>query len=73
MQRTLSLMAGVFCGVVVGAVAALLLAPESGADLRAQAQDWFTTALEEARQAATAKRVELNDQFAALKRGETPQ
>ncbi len=70
MQRTLSMLAGIFCGLIVGAVAALLLAPESGAELRTQTREWLDGALEEARQAARARSVELNDQFEALKRGE---
>ncbi len=70
MQRMLSLLAGIFCGLIVGAVAALLLAPESGTELRTQTREWLTGAVEEARQAAQAKRVELNEQFEALKRGE---
>lgn len=73
MQKTLSFLAGIFCGLIVGAVAALLLAPESGTDLRAQTREWLDNAMAEARQAAATKRTELTDQFAALKRGEAPQ
>jgi gas vesicle protein len=73
MQRTLSMMAGMMCGLVVGAVAALLLAPQSGAELRGHTEEWFGAAMEEARHAAMAKRIELQDQFAALKRGDVPQ
>ena len=70
MQRALSFIAGIISGLVVGAVAALLLAPESGVELRLHTRGWLDRALEEARQAAEAKRRELNEQFAALKQGE---
>ncbi len=72
MQRLLALLAGIFSGLIVGAVAALLLAPKSGTALREQTREWLNAALDEARQAAQAKRIELNDQFTTLKRGETP-
>ncbi len=70
MQRTLSLLAGIISGLIVGAVAALLFAPESGSELRLQTRDWVNTALDEARQAAQAKRIELNERFTALKQGD---
>ncbi len=73
MQRLLALLAGIFSGLIVGAVAALLLAPQSGTELREQTREWLATAMDEARQAAQAKRIELNEQFTALKRGDTPQ
>ncbi len=73
MQRALSFLAGVFSGLIVGAVGALLLAPESGIELRMQTRDWLDTALAEARQAAAAKRTELSDQFTTLKRGDSPE
>ncbi len=72
MQRTLSFLAGVISGLIVGAVSALLFAPESGIDLREHTREWLDDAMAEARDAAAAKRVELTEQFEALKRGETP-
>ncbi len=72
MQRTLSMLAGFISGLIVGAVSALLFAPEPGMELRVHTREWLNNALEEARLAAAEKRVELNDQFDALKRGETP-
>ena len=73
MYKTLSFLAGIVCGLIVGAVSALLLAPVSGNELQSRTRRWLSAAIDEARQAALAKRVELDEQFAALKRGETPQ
>ena len=67
MRRTLSFLAGAMCGALVGAVAALLLAPESGQQLQTQARSQFDHVVADARAAAESKRVQLEAQLAALK------
>jgi gas vesicle protein len=59
--------AGLMSGAIVGAVAALLLAPMSGRELQAQTRDQFDTLIKDARQAADVKRVQLEAQLEALK------
>jgi len=54
-------------GAIVGAVAALLLAPMSGSELQAQTRDQFDHLVADARQAAETKRVQLEAQLEALK------
>jgi len=68
MRRLVGFIAGAMCGAIVGAVAALLLAPASGDELRQNARARFQEMLTEGRQAAADRRVELETQLAALKR-----
>ena len=68
MRRLVGFIAGAMCGAIVGAVAALLLAPASGLELRKNARARFQEMLTEGRQAAADRRAELETQLAALKR-----
>ena len=68
MRQLIGFVAGAMCGAVVGAVAALLLAPESGIELRQQVRMRVDDLLAEGRQAAEDRRAELEAQLAALKR-----
>ena len=68
MRRLVGFIAGAMCGAIVGAVAALLLAPASGVELRQSARARFQEMLAEGRQAAADRRAELETQLAALKR-----
>ena len=58
-MRTISFLAGALCGVV----AALLLAPMAGQDLRARVMVEIDHLVGEARQAAVDKRAELRVRF----------
>ena len=69
MNRILSFLAGALCGAVVGATAALLLAPESGEDLRLDMVTRWEEALAEARQAMEDTRRELQAQFEQMQKG----
>jgi gas vesicle protein len=71
MRQIIGFLAGAMCGAVVGAVAALLLAPASGIELRQQARTRVDELLAEGRQAAEDRRTELESQLAALKRPKT--
>ena len=66
MRRLMFFAGGVLCGVVVGATVALLLTPESGDAMRAEARNRFDDAKREANLAAEKRRLELEAQLAQL-------
>lgn len=70
MNKALSFVAGVFCGAVVGAAAAILLAPSSGEELRHDMVNRWERALEEARQAMEETRLELRAQFEQMQQSD---
>ena len=63
MNRMLSFVAGALCGALVGAAVGLLLAPESGQELRADVVARWHEALDEARMAMEETRRDLQSQF----------
>lgn len=67
MRKMLGFMVGVIVGGLVGATFALLYAPESGAELRAQISERAQTFATEVRQAATTKRIELQERLDSLR------
>jgi gas vesicle protein len=67
MKKFFSLAAGLLSGSVVGATVALLLAPESGADLRADAQARWERALQEARAAMERTEAQKTAEFEQMK------
>ena len=68
MRRIIGFIAGAMCGAIVGAVAALLLAPSSGIELRQDIRARVDELVSEGRRAAEERRAELEAQLAALKR-----
>lgn len=68
MRKVFSFMAGALCGLLIGGVTALLLAPMSGEDLRTTAEERWELTRTEARQAMVDRRRELEAQFLADKR-----
>lgn len=69
MRKTISFLIGLFSGAAVGAAAAILLAPYSGAELQERTRTRAQRLVAEGRQAATARRAELEAQLEAFKRG----
>jgi gas vesicle protein len=69
MRRTVSFFSGVFAGALVGAVAALLLAPSSGEELQKQVRSNVEDLIEQGKQAAAARQKELEQQLASFKKG----
>jgi gas vesicle protein len=69
MNKVFSFMAGALCGALVGSVAALLLTPASGEQLKADAQNRWDMAVTDARRAMEDKRRELEIQFEQAKKG----
>ncbi len=67
MNKLFSFFAGVMCGSVVGAVAALLLTPASGTELTAEAQRRWAEAQEEFARTEEATRHQLEQEYAILR------
>jgi len=67
MGKITGFLAGLMSGAIVGAVAALLMAPMSGHELQAQTRDQLDHLVDDARHAAETKRVQLEAQLEALK------
>ena len=69
MRKAIMFASGALAGLLVGGVAALLLAPESGESLRGKAREGMGSLLEEGKKAAMARRAELQRQLEGFKRG----
>lgn len=67
MRKMIVFLMGVLSGSVVGAAIALLLAPASGAELRAQVAGRYHSVEEEVRSAAAARRAEMERQLQELR------
>lgn len=67
MKRVFSFFTGAVLGGLVGAIAALLFAPMKGTILRAKLQDYGLELSEEVKQAARAKKEELESKLADLR------
>jgi len=67
MNRFFNFVAGAFCGALVGAVAATLLAPMSGQELQSQSRARAEAVAAEVRKAYEDKQAELKAQLDALK------
>ena len=69
MRKAISFLAGLLAGAVVGAAAAILLAPYSGPELQERARTRLEALIDEGKRAAAARRAELEAQLEAFKRG----
>ncbi|MBK8902884.1 MAG: YtxH domain-containing protein [Anaerolineaceae bacterium] len=67
MNKVFSFMAGAICGALVGGVTALLLTPASGNDLRAEAIARWEAAKQDAQQARSQTRQQLEAEFERMK------
>jgi len=70
MNKMMSFMAGVMCGALVGATAALLLTPASGEELRLDVTHRWEEALAEARQAMEDTRYEMQAHLEQMKQAD---
>lgn len=70
MKKFLSFMAGAMIGGIVGATFALLFAPTEGKALQDKMKNTFIELKDEVSQAASNKRIELNEQLTTLRKGE---
>jgi len=67
MRRFMSFLSGAFLGALVGAVAALLLAPSSGEDLQLRARERLFSLRDEVRDAYSARKAQLEAELEALR------
>lgn len=67
MKRALNFTVGTLVGGLVGATLALLFAPSSGQELRGQIQDRAENLVMDIRQAASTKRIELQERLDTLR------
>jgi len=67
MHRFMSFLSGAFLGALVGAVAALLLAPSSGEDLQLRARERLFSLRDEVRDAYSARKAQLEAELEALR------
>ncbi|HSH04827.1 MAG TPA: YtxH domain-containing protein [Anaerolineae bacterium] len=63
MNKGLGFMAGLICGALVGATAALLMTPAPGAELRAEARAHWEHSLAEAQKAMEETRAQLEKEY----------
>ena len=68
MRRFMTFVFGAFCGALVGAVTALLLAPYSGEELREQAASRARGLREDVRQAYLSRKAQLEQDLEELRR-----
>jgi len=69
MRKITSFLVGLLAGAVVGAAAAILLAPYSGPELQERVRTRVQGLIEEGKRAAAARRAEMEAQLEAFKRG----
>jgi gas vesicle protein len=67
MRRMFGFLIGIFVGGLVGSTLALLLAPDSGDELRSQLRERGQNFVSEVRQAADTRRIELTDRLETLR------
>lgn len=67
MRKFFSFLMGTVMGALVGATVALLLAPESGKELRGGIRQRFMALQEELGEAAASRKIELEKQLANLR------
>ena len=72
MRRMFGFLIGILVGSLVGSTIALLMAPESGENLRGQLRDRGQGLINEVRHAADSRRIELRGRLESLRapRGE---
>ncbi|MCC7117483.1 MAG: YtxH domain-containing protein [Anaerolineales bacterium] len=67
MRRMFGFLIGIFVGGLVGSMIALLLAPESGENLRSQIRARGQGLFDDIRHSADSRRIELRDRLANLR------
>ena len=66
MRRMFGFMIGIFVGALVGSTIALLMAPESGENLRGRIRDRGQSLFNDVRGAADARRIELRNRLSSM-------
>ena len=68
MRRFMAFLTGSLCGALIGAVAALLLAPYSGGEIRQRTRERLNAFREDVREAYDARREQLETELESLRR-----
>ncbi len=69
MRKTFSFFWGLMFGVFTGGLLALLFAPETGPELQDQIREYVEQLIKEGREAANQRRLEMEQQLEAFKKG----
>ena len=69
MRKLFGFLLGFLLGAMVGAAITVMLAPESGEDMRSRVQIRMDQVIEEGKRAAIERRAELEAQLEELKKG----
>ncbi len=69
MRKVFAFLAGLLIGILTGGLVAIMLAPQSGAELQHKIQDGVQRLVEEGKSAAEARRLELETQLESFKQG----
>jgi gas vesicle protein len=69
MRKVFSFLGGMMVGAFTGGLLALLLAPETGPELQQQIRDYVDQLVNEGKDAARQRRLELEQQLEAFKKG----
>ena len=72
MRRIFGFLIGIFVGWLVGSIAALLLAPVAGDELRGEIRARSTGFLDEIKDAAETRRAQLEQELAAMRAPRVP-
>jgi len=72
MRRIIGFLIGIFVGWLVGATVALLLAPQTGENLRGEIRSRSAGLIGEIQSAADTRRAQLEQQLAAMRAPRTP-
>lgn len=67
MKKLVSFLVGTAVGALIGSILALLFAPSSGTELRAQTSERFGSFISDIRNAANTKRIELQERLETLR------
>ncbi len=70
MRKTLAFLDGLLIGALVGVGLALLFTPSSGSELQQQIKDYTENFIEKGKNAASARRQEMEAELVALKKRE---
>ncbi len=67
MRRMFGFLMGIFVGSLVGSIIALLMAPESGENLRLQLRNRGQSLANDIRHSANVRRIELRDRLESMR------
>jgi gas vesicle protein len=69
MRKTLTFLGGLLAGGLVGGLTGILMAPSSGEKLQQEIKDYVEHLIEEGKEAAEARRLQMEAELEAFKQG----